>query len=92
MDEIKQFLVDLSLPLKGEYNKEGYYVIELNDYEEFNRVYSKLERDLKVERDSEHSFLNIDEAHVQYTKDNLVIELIALLDENDYTLNIYKED
>lgn len=92
MDEIKQVLADLNIFKKGEYNDDGYYVIVLDDYEDFNAIYSKLEKSLKVQRDSEHSYLQDDDAHIQYYKDNVIIELIGLLDENDYTLNLIKED
>ena len=59
----------------------------LLDYLDEN-LFKKLEKSLKITKNSYASFLNEEEAHIQYESDELLIELIAILDEDNYTLNI----
>lgn len=94
MDEVKELLrKDLYLFNKDiEHTDDGYYVVQLENYEEFNSTYLALEHNKDIERDSEHSFTHIDETHIQYEKEGFIIELIGLLDDDEYSLNIIKED
>ena len=87
-EKIKYLLKDLRIDDTGGEIIDNYYVITIPDYNEFNRVYNKLEKSLKITKDSNESFLNEQEAHIQYESDDLLIELIAILDEDNYTLNI----
>lgn len=92
MDEIKELLKELNIFKSGKETEDGYYVVKLDSYEEFNSVYLALEHEVGINRDSDASFVRVDEAHIQYNKGKLIIELIGLLDDNNYTLNIFKED
>ena len=80
--------IDISL------SKEKYYYVgHLESYEDFVDAYNKLERSLDVFKNSLASFMNEDESHVQFeTDDGLLIELVAILDEDDYTINITKDE
>lgn len=74
-----------------EEQRDGYYVIELYDYDTFNSVYNKLEANVDAERDSDNSTLDIENIHITYIYKDILVELLGLLDEDDYTLNIYEE-
>ena len=72
---------------------DDYQVFHLEDYDLFNQIYNKLERNIEVERDSDSSSLNEEDTHITYIYKDLLIELVGIFDEDDYTLNIYlKED
>ena len=86
--KIKYLLDDLGIEDTNGEIIDDYYVITIPDYNEFNTVYNKLEKSLKITKNSHASFLNEEEAHIQYESDELLIELIAILDEDNYTLNI----
>lgn len=70
-----------------------YWVVTLDSYEDFVKTYNKLEKSLVVFKNSLLSFMTEEESHIQYeTDDGLILELVAIFDEDDYTLNISKEE
>lgn len=92
MDENKLELLDIvGLEPDGEVI-DNYYVIDLYDYDTFNSVYNRLEKNIEVERDSDQTSLNEDSAHITYIFKDVLVELIALFNEDNYTLNLYEED
>ncbi len=92
MDENKLELLDIvGLEPDGDII-DNYYVINLYDYDTFNNVYNKLEKNIECERDSDQSSLNEDEAHITYVYKDVLIELIALFNSDEYSLNIYEEN
>ena len=92
MDENKLELLDIAgLEPDGEVI-DNYYVIDLYDYDTFNSVYNRLEKNIEVERDSDQTSLNEDSAHITYIFKDVLVELIALFNEDNYTLNLYEED
>lgn len=90
-ENIEKLLEEINLYLEGEFI-DKYYVIDLQDYETFNSIYNRLEKNIECERDSEQSSLNEKEAHVLYIYKNLLVELVALFDNDSYTLNIFEEE
>lgn len=72
---------------------DKYFVINLEDYDDFVKVYNKLEKSLDVFKNSLASFTNEEDAHVQYeTDDGIILELVGVFDDDDYTLNISVEE
>ena len=78
-------------PDDGEYS-EPYFVIELFDYDTFNNVYNRLEKNIEFERDSDETSLNDESAHITYVFKDLLVELVAIFDSDNYSFNLYKED
>lgn len=93
MDENKLEVLDIAdlNPDDGEV-VDNYFVIDLIDYDTFNNVYNKLEKNIEFERDSDQSSLDEDSAHITYIYKDVLVELVALFDEDDYSINIYEED
>lgn len=92
MDESKLELLDIAgLEDNGEII-DNYYVIDLYDYDNFNTVYNKLEKNIECIRDSDQTSLDENAAHITYTYKDVLVELVALFDIDDYSLNIFKED
>ncbi len=92
MDETKQELLE-SLGLFEEDGEiiDDYLVIDLYDYDNFNRVYNLLEKDIECERDSDQTSLDDYAAHIVYVYKDILVELVALFESDSYTLNIFEE-
>ena len=43
-----------------------------------------------MERDSDSSSLDEEDAHVTYVYKNMLLELVAIFDDDEYTLNIFE--
>lgn len=93
MDENKLEVLDIVGidPEEGEI-VDNYFVIDLYDYETFNSVYNKLEKNIECERDSDQTSLAEDSAHITYLYKDVLIELVALFNTDDYSMNIYEEN
>lgn len=90
-ETIVEFLDRIGIEPDGDFIDE-YYVLDLYTYDIFNSVYTQIERDIEIERDSDLSSLNEKDAHITYTYKNLIIELVAIFDDDSYTLNIFEEE
>lgn len=75
-----------------EETEDGYKTFDLYDYDNFNEVYNNLEKMLDVEKDSDNSSLDIENAHIIYIYKDLLVELVAIFDEDDYSLNIFEKE
>jgi len=85
---LKKLNIDYPVEKQGEY-----WVATLDTYEDFVSIYNKLEKSLDVFKNSHASFFNEEDGHIQYeTDDGFILELVAVLDEDDYTLNIYNDE
>lgn len=72
---------------------DNYLVFDLYDYDYFNNVYNRLEKNIEVDRDSDNSSLDTDKAHIIYVYKNYLLELIAFYGDDDkesYSLNIFE--
>ena len=90
--KIQDLLKKLNIDL--EYKKDGnYFVIYVESYDDFLRLYNKLENSLEVFKNSLSSFMAEEDCHIQYeTDDGIILELVGILDEDNYTLNISIEE
>lgn len=91
ISRIEDFLNEFNIEADGEVDGE-YYVKQLVDYDEFNEVYNSFENSLKLQRDSGDSYMNDEHAHITYYTDGLLVELVAIFDYDDYTINIAEDD
>lgn len=90
--QIQEILEKVNIDVDLEEEKD-YYVGHLESYEDFVNTYNKLERSLDVFKNSLASFMTEEDSHIQYeTEDGLLIELVAVFDEDDYTINISQDE
>ena len=90
--QIQEILEKVNIDVELEKEKD-YYVGHLESYEDFVDAYNKLERSLDVFKNSLASFMTEEVSHIQYeTEDGLLIELVAIFDEDDYTINVSKDE
>lgn len=90
-DEIIELLETVGVDPDSGYEDGQYIVFDLYDYDYFNEVYTKLEKNIEVERDSDSSHLDIEYTHITYLYKDMLIELVGLFDEDEYTLNICED-
>lgn len=57
---------------------------EINNYDDFSRLYNKLENSIYLDRVSAKSHMTEEEAHVVYENNEHKVELIAKFNEPEY--------
>ena len=93
---VEDALKELGIPFDGEFSKDGSYVVDLFDSDQFGKVYSILDRNNDVENLDDSSTLTVHNANVSYLYGDYQFNLIADFDQNLYKLVIveyeYVED
>ena len=90
--QIQEILEKVNIDVELDKEKD-YYVGHLESYEDFVDAYNKLERSLDVFKNSLASFMTEDDSHIQYaTDDGILVELVAIFDDDDYTINFSKDE
>ena len=93
---IKDVLNDLNIRFDGEFSRDGSYVVDLFDSDQFGKVYSILDKNKDVESMEDSSSLTVHSANISYLYGDYQLNLIADFDENLYKLVIteyeYVED
>lgn len=93
---IKDALNDLNIRFDGEFSRDGSYVVDLFDSDQFGKVYSILDKNKDVESMEDSSSLTVHSANISYLYGDYQLNLIADFDENLYKLVIteyeYVED
>ena len=85
MDEV---LKKLGISLDGEFSKDGSYIADIYNSDEFGRVYSALEKNDDVEELYSNSLLTIHNSSISYLYDNYQITVIADFEQDLYKLVI----
>ena len=80
MDEIAR---ELGLPI-GEFARDGSYVIDIDDSNQFGKIYSKLENNDEIKDQSDNALVTIHGASLLYLYGNVQINLTADYDEDIY--------
>ena len=82
---MKELLKKLGIKEPGEYTKNGAYVVDIRDYDEYSKYYSLLEKsDLEEVQDTAQ--ITIHTTNVTFASDDYQIVLQADLDEDMYKL------
>ena len=71
---------------EGEYTGNHTFLIELEDDNEYAKVYSLLDKSNELEEDEDISQLTDDISSVQYINDKYTITLVADYDSDKYAL------
>lgn len=93
---MESVLRELDIYLEGSYSKDGSYVIDIYDSDDFGRIYSLLDNNKNVEELDDSSLLNQHSANISYLYDDYQLTLVADFDEDLYKLVVteyeYVED
>lgn len=82
---MEELLKNLGITATGEYTKNGAYVVDIRDYDEYSKYFSLLEKsDLEEVQDTAQ--ITIHTTNVTYSSDKYQIVLQADLDEDMYKL------
>lgn len=82
---MEEFLKDLGIKQKGEYTKNGAYVVDIIDYDEYSKYFSLLEKS-SLEEVQDTAQITIHTTNVTFASDKYQIVLQADLDEDMYKL------
>lgn len=82
---MEELLKDIGITEVGEYTKNGSYVVDIRDYDEYSKYFSLLEKsDLEEVQDTAQ--ITIHTTNVTFVSDKYQIVLQADLDEDMYKL------
>lgn len=82
---MEEFLKNLGITAKGEYTKNGVYVIDIKDYDEYSKYFSLLEKS-SLEEVQDTAQITIHTTNVTFVSDDYQLVLQADLDEDMYKL------
>ena len=93
---MEEVLKELGIKSDGEYSKDGQYVVDIFDSDEFGKIYSVLERNDEVEELYDSSLLTVHNSNLTYLYGDYQLTLSADFDNNLYKLIVsefeYVED
>jgi len=82
---MKDLLRKLGIMEEGTRTSNHNYVIDLEDSDHFNRIFSKLDKSDLVEENEDSSVVNLEVTNILYIADGFSLNLIA-----DFEQDIYK--
>lgn len=82
---MEELLKSIGITAAGEYTKDGAYVIDIKDYNEYGKYFSLLENS-ELEEVQDTSLITIHTTSVTYANDDYQLVLQADLDEDMYKL------
>lgn len=82
---MEELLKSIGITERGEYTKDGIYVVDIKDYDEYSKYFSLLEKS-ELEEVQDTSLITIHTTSVTYASDEYQIVLQADLDEDMYKL------
>lgn len=84
---MEEFLKELGITKQGRKNENGFYVIDIDDSDEFGKIFSKLDKSDLVDEDEESSSITLDSANITYLSDDYTITLMGDFEnDTDYKL------
>lgn len=82
---MEELLKSIGITEKGEYTKNGAYVVDIKNYNDYGKYFSLLEKS-ELEEVQDTSQITIHTTNVTYANDDYQIVLQADLDEDLYKL------
>lgn len=82
---MEELLKSIGITAKGEYTKDGVYVVDIKDYNEYGKYFSLLEKS-ELEEVQDTCQMTIHTTNVTYASDKYQLVLQADLDEDLYKL------
>lgn len=84
---MEEFLKELGITKQGRKNENGFYVIDIDDSDEFGKIFSRLDKSDLVDEDEESSSITLDSANITYLGDDYTITLMGDFEnDTDYKL------
>ena len=89
---MRNFLKELGIEAVGYFSDNNNYIVDIENSDDFNKVFSKLDNCDLLEEDEDFSVVNVNASNIMYFSDKYTINLIADYDENKYKLVISDGD
>lgn len=89
---MKDFLNELGITEEGHDTQDGNFVIDLDDSNHYNKIFSKLDKSDLVEENEDSSVVNVDVTNILYIADNYALNLIADFNQDTYKLVVTELD
>lgn len=83
---MKEFLKKLGINEIGYFTEDDNYIIDLENSNDFNRIYGILDNSDIIEENEDASVVNLDVTNVIYFCEEFAINLIADFTQNEYRL------
>lgn len=83
---MKDLLRKIGITEEGHHTSNDTYVVDLEDSDHFNRVFSKLDKSDIVEENEDSSVVNLDVTNILYISDKFALNLIADFSQDTYKL------
>lgn len=85
---MEEFLKQLGIDKKPVKGSNNVYVIELEDSDEYGKIFSKLDKSDLVDEIPDSSQITYETSFIQYEGDDYLITLIADYEEDNYKITI----
>jgi hypothetical protein len=83
---LEKFLEKLGITQVGHYTKTNTYIIDIDDSDEYGKIYSLLDKSDEIEEDEDSSTITIHTSNIVFESDNYQLTLIADFDQDTYKL------
>lgn len=83
---LEKFLEKLGITQVGHYTKTNTYIIDIEDSDEYGKIYSLLDKNEEVEEDEDSSTITVHTSNLVFESDNYQLTLIADFDQDTYKL------
>ena len=90
---MEEFLKELGIEAKGTISKEGNYIVDLKDYQEYGKYFSVLDKAVdadKIEVSQDNTLITSDTTNLTYLSDEYQIQLLGDLNEDIYKIVVTK--
>ena len=83
---MEEFLKQIGITEEGHETTDGNYVVDLDDSDHFNKIFSKLDKSDLVEENEDSSVVNVNITNILYIGDEYAVNLVADFNEDAYKL------
>lgn len=83
---MKDLLRKIGITEEGHHTSNDTYVVDLEDSDHFNRIFSKLDKSDIVEENEDSSVVNLDVTNILYISEKFALNLIADFSQDTYKL------
>lgn len=83
---MEEFLKQIGITEEGHETTNGNYVVDLEDSDHFNKIFSKLDKSDLVEENEDSSVVNVNITNILYIGEAYAVNLVADFNEDAYKL------
>ena len=83
---LEKFLSEIGISPVGHYTKSNSYVIDIEDSDEYGKIYSSLDKCEELVEDEDSSTITVHTSNIVFESDDFQFILMADLDQDTYKL------